>query len=110
MSGTVDFAWKWIPGRGHSGGIMLGVKVESFEVEQMELASHFLGCLVRNRLTNFRFWVINVYGPAQHDLSEDFILELSKFGDSETLPILMGGTLTSLGATRIGIRIKEILN
>jgi endonuclease/exonuclease/phosphatase family metal-dependent hydrolase len=67
---------------------MLGVKVDSFEVKQMELANYFLGCLVRNRMTNFRFWVINVYGPAHHELSEDFILELTKFRATETLPIL----------------------
>jgi hypothetical protein len=67
MSGIVDFTWKWILARGHSGGLMLGVKVDSFEVEQWELANFFLGCLVRNRLTNFRFWVINVYGPAHHE-------------------------------------------
>ena len=55
MSGTVDFVWKWIPAKGHSGGLLLGVKLESFEIEQVELAGYFLGCLVRNRLTNFRF-------------------------------------------------------
>lgn len=51
----------------------------------------FLGCLIRNRLTNYRFWFLNIYGPAQHDLSEDFIQELSSFYDNELLPILMGG-------------------
>ena len=43
MSDTVDFAWKWTPARGHSGGLLLGIKVESFEVEQVEVASYFLG-------------------------------------------------------------------
>lgn len=64
LAGTVDFAWKWIPAKGHSGGLILGVKMDSFEIEHWELASYFLGCLVRNRLTNFRFWIITVYGPA----------------------------------------------
>jgi hypothetical protein len=53
MSNTMDFAWKWTLARGHSGGLLLGIKVESFEVEQVEVASYFLGCLVRNRLTNY---------------------------------------------------------
>ena len=91
MSGSVDFVWKWIPARGHSGGLLLGVKMESFEVEQVELAGYFLGCLVRNRLTNFRFWVLNIYGPAQHELSGDFIQELSTFCANEILPICDGG-------------------
>jgi hypothetical protein len=32
-----------------------------------------------------------VYGPAHHEQSEEFILELTKFCESESLPILMGG-------------------
>jgi hypothetical protein len=43
MSSTVDFAWNWILARGHSGGLLLGIKVESFEVEHVEVASYFLG-------------------------------------------------------------------
>lgn len=91
MSGSVDFVWKWIPANGHSGGLLVGVKLESFEIEQVELAGHFLGYLIWNRLTNFRFWVINVYGPAQHEFSEDFILELSNFCSNEVLPMVLGG-------------------
>jgi hypothetical protein len=91
MSGAVDFAWKWIPAKGHSGGVILGIKVDIFEVEQWEIANHFVGCLVRSRLTNFRFWVMSIYGPAHHELSEEFILELMKFCETEPLPILMGG-------------------
>jgi hypothetical protein len=77
--------------KGPLRGLMLGVKVDSFKVEQMELANYFLGCLVRNRMTIFRFWLINVYGPAHHELSENFILELTKFCATKTLSILMGG-------------------
>lgn len=91
MSGSIDFIWKCIPARGHSGGLLLGIKLESFEVEKVEMAEFFLGCLVRNRLTNYRFWFLNIYGPAQHDLSDDFIQELSSFCANELLPILVGG-------------------
>lgn len=65
--------------------------MESFEIEQVELVDFFLGCLVRNRLTNFRFWILNVYGPAQHEFSEEFILELSNFCTREVLPMVIGG-------------------
>ena len=32
-----------------------------------------------------------MYGPAQHELSEEFILELSNFCTSEALPMVLGG-------------------
>jgi hypothetical protein len=65
--------------------------MESFEVEKVEMAEFFLGCLVRNRLSNYKFWFLSIYGPAQHDRSDDFILELSSFCANKVLPILMGG-------------------
>jgi len=42
-------------------------------------------------VTNFRFWFVNIYGPAQHDFSEAFIQELSIFCANEALPVLLGG-------------------
>ena len=80
--------------------------MESFEVEQVELAGYFLGCLVRNRLTNFRFWVLNIYGPAQHELSGDFIQELATFCANEILPIVMGAILTLSEAIMTEIMVK----
>ena len=44
--------------------------------------------------------MINVYGPAQHDMSKDFILELSNFCARETLPILMGGDFNLIRSNR----------
>jgi hypothetical protein len=55
LSGSMDFVWKWIPAKGHSRVLMLGIKVDSFEIEVVEMADFFLGSLIRNKLTNFRF-------------------------------------------------------
>jgi hypothetical protein len=41
-------------------------------------------------MSNFRFWVVDIYGPAQHEHSENFILELSNCCVVETLPIVLG--------------------
>ena len=48
---------------------------------------------MRNRVTNFRFWVLNIYGPTQHNLSDDFIQEISFFCLNISLPVVMGGDL-----------------
>jgi hypothetical protein len=73
MSGPMYFILKLCPAKGHPRGLLPGVKMETFEVEKVESAHFFLGCLVRNRLTNYRFWFLDIYGPAHHDLSKDFI-------------------------------------
>lgn len=90
MGGCNSFIWHWIPARGHSRGL-LGAKTDYVELEDVHKADFFIGALIRNRLTNFRFWVLNIYGPAQHEISGDFIQEISGFCSNEGLPIVMGG-------------------
>jgi hypothetical protein len=91
MAGPNDFQWIWAPARGHSRGLITGVKMDDFEIEQSTVSTFFIAILVRNRLSNYRYWVMNVYGPAHHDLSEGFIQDIKDFCDEQSLPILMGG-------------------
>lgn len=69
----------------------MGVRNDNLEIEQADMADYFMATLIRNRITNVRFWVVNVYGPAQHEKSGDFLQELSAFCDKESLPLLLGG-------------------
>jgi hypothetical protein len=61
------------------------------EMEDQKIGTYFLNILIRMRNSNFRFWLCNIYGPANHEFSEDFIKELSDFCVSESLPALLGG-------------------
>lgn len=90
MATNKDFSWNWVPARGHFGGLMLGIRNDNLELEHIEPATYFMAAQIRSRMTNFRFWVANVYGPAQHENSGDFLQELSYFCDKETLPLLLG--------------------
>jgi hypothetical protein len=51
-------------------------------------------------MPNFRFWIINVYGPAQHEFSLDFIKWLSDFCSNEPLPVLLGGDFNLIRSNR----------
>jgi len=73
LAGAHPFSWLWTPSKGHSGGMILGVNSESLEIEESIYESFFMGALVRNRISNHRFWIINVYGPANHEFSVIFI-------------------------------------
>lgn len=42
MAGNKDFSWRWSPARGHLGGMILGIRNDDLEIEQVELASYFL--------------------------------------------------------------------
>jgi exonuclease III len=91
LAGNQSFSWCWSPSKGHSGGMMIGIRSDSLEVEDHIYEAYFMGVLVRNRVTNHRFWIINVYGPAQHNYSSSFLQDLSSFCSTLSLPVLMGG-------------------
>ena len=86
-----SFQWKWLPAKGHSGDILVGVKNDIFEVEEWTLGEFFVRTVLRNRLDNFRWSLVVVYGPAQHDLSTAFLLELSEVLQNSPFPGLIGG-------------------
>jgi hypothetical protein len=89
--GSNCFLWKWVPAKGHYGGILLEVKVESLEVEGCEIFKHAIKVIVRDRRSNLRWGAIYVYGPAQHHLLNMFLEEMSEICDNEPLPIVLGG-------------------
>lgn len=91
MAGNKAMAWHWIPANGHLGGLAVGVNTDMCEIEDTKYLQYSLWVLIRNRLSNFRYWVVDIYGPAQHEYSEDFILELTNTCSLENLPMVLGG-------------------
>jgi hypothetical protein len=76
---------------GHSGGILMGVREDKYEVEDSEVGGFYASMVLRHRTTNYRWELITVYGPANHDKSVDFIAELSRKCMYAVLPFVLGG-------------------
>jgi hypothetical protein len=55
------------------------------------VGDHYISMVLRSRLSNVKWELINVYGPAQHNFSADFISELSRKCMRSTLPVLLDG-------------------
>ena len=91
LSNGRPFQWKWLPARWHSRGISVGVKTDLMEVEDWFLGEHLIGVSIRQRLNNFRWQLVVVYGPAQHEYFADFLSEQGDFLTSTPLPCLVGG-------------------
>ena len=43
------FVWHWLPANGHSGGILLGVKDDTFEVDDMDRGEFFVSMSLTHR-------------------------------------------------------------
>jgi exonuclease III len=91
LTGNQGFKWVWKEAVGHSGGILLGVIDDLVEVEETEIGEFYVSMVLRHRLQNFRWEMVVVYGPAQHDWSREFIAELSRKCLFATLPMVLGG-------------------
>lgn len=91
MCGSLDFEWKWVPSQGLSGGILVGINREKLELEEVILGSFSLLVGLRHRMTNFRWKVGSVYGPVDHEFSNDFLNELTVVCNTSEIPVMLGG-------------------
>jgi hypothetical protein len=73
----------------YSGGILMGFKTDLFEVEDSKVGDFYVSMVLRHRITNLRWEMLTVYGPAHHDLSARFISELSRKCIYATLPLVI---------------------
>jgi hypothetical protein len=80
-----------LPSSRHSGGILLGVKEETFEVEDMDHREFFVSMSLTHRRTNLQWEVIIVYGPADHRRSPAFLAELKAKVERTTIYVIMAG-------------------
>jgi hypothetical protein len=92
IAGGNQFRWAWLGAKGHSGGILMGVKEDLSEVEDTEIGEFYVSMVLRHRTTNFRWEMMTVYGPAHPEGVADFIAELSRKCFYATLPMVMGAT------------------
>ena len=87
-------AWQWLPATGHSGGILLGVKEDTFEVDDMDRGEFFVSMSLTHRQSHLQWEVIIVYGPADHRRSPAFLAELKSKVERCPIPVVVGGTST----------------
>ena len=69
----------------------MGVKNDILQIEDWEVDEFFVGATIRHSKMNFRWDFLTIYGPANHDLSEEFILSLSRRCENANLPLVIGG-------------------
>jgi hypothetical protein len=69
----------------------MGAKKDSFEVVSVDQGTYFNSMVVVQKTTHHRWEIVNVYGPAQHEFSQDFLWELSEKLLRCPEPVIVGG-------------------
>jgi hypothetical protein len=96
LSGGVDFEWTSQPPRGRSGGILLGVGTDTIEIMARSGGDYHIKLHIHNRVDNFMWSLVAVYGAAQEEYKADFLRELVNMAKDNPHPILIGGDFNLL--------------
>jgi hypothetical protein len=85
------FDWHHTPALGRSGGMLLGVNEDAFDVLGWYSCTFFIHVDVRQLDTSKDWSLFVVYGPADHRRSPEFLSELSLAVRACPLPLVVGG-------------------
>lgn len=83
--------YHWIPSKGKSGRMLSGINKERFDVENFETGEFVIIANVLDKKLHKNWAMTNVYGPAQNEFKEKFLIELSNFCHKSNYPLIIGG-------------------
>ena len=88
------FLWHHSPANGHSGGMLLGFCCAIYEVLSWEVGTFFIAANICVRASLRELVIVQVYGPADHSRSAEFLgeLEAKVLAVAAThVPLMVGG-------------------
>ena len=91
LSGRFTFIWLWEPSRGASGGLLMGVNEEKFDVGSCFSNKFFTRMVIMDKQTRFKWNLVNVYGASNARDKPDFLIDLVHVLNSSSLPFVVGG-------------------
>ena len=91
LCGGKNFYWIWSAARGRSGGILVGINQDNLEYIEHEIGMYYIRMLVKDKINDFTWNLIIVYGDAQPNGKAAFLAELARVCHDTTYPCLIGG-------------------
>jgi exonuclease III len=86
-----DYLWHCKPPNGRSGGMLLGIDLQYFDIGSIDEGDHYIKFHLSNKADEFKWVLVMVYGPVQDDRKENFLAELVHTCSHENLSLLIGG-------------------
>ena len=92
-----DYLWHSMAPHGRSGGLLLGVDLSTFDIGDISKGDYYVKFTLHNKCDGFKWVLYAVYGPAQQEHKESFLIELANSCSRETLPYIIGGDFNIMG-------------
>jgi exonuclease III len=89
--GGKDFFWHWTSPRGQSGGILLEINLQLFDIGNITLGDYHIKFNVKTKVDGFKWALIAAYGAAQDEFKEAFLTEMVQICSTDDKPALIGG-------------------
>ena len=89
--GGRDFIWHSMAPHGRSGGILLGADLNYFDIGAIDEGDFYVKFILRDKSDGFKFALYVIYGPAQLNNKEAFLVEMAHTCSRESLPYIIGG-------------------
>jgi len=80
-----DYLWMWNPSKGKSGGILVAILLERFDVGSFKQGGFMLKMNLWDKVLKIKWNLLTVYGAAQEENKLSFLSELSHFCASSVL-------------------------
>ena len=91
LSGGFDFHWYCLSPQGRSRGMLVRINSATLHVNNVSHGDRCVKIKLRSKFHGFEWALISVYGAAQDDKKHEFLAELVRICDNESLPLLVGG-------------------
>jgi hypothetical protein len=86
-----DYLWYSKAPRSRSGGMLLWVDLQTFDIRAIDKGDFYIKFHLCNKVDDYKWALVVVYGPAQDESKERFLAELVNMCSHERLPLLVGG-------------------
>ena len=91
LSGGFDYHWYCLPPQGRSGGMLVGINSTTLHVNNVSHGDRCVKFKLRSKNDGFEWALVPVYGAAQDEHKHEFLAELARTCNNETLPMLVDG-------------------
>lgn len=86
-----DYLWLYNSTKGKSRGILLGVRIEFYDVGSFQQGEFMIQANLWDKVNKVKWNLLVVYGAAHDDQKNNFLTELSTFCSRNHDPIIIGG-------------------
>lgn len=86
-----DYLWLWNASKGKSGGILVGILIERFDVGSFKQGEFMIQMNLWDKVVKTKWNLLVVYGSAHDENKMSFLAELSHFCATNTEPMIIGG-------------------